>query len=141
MPVPADPCPDRSTALEALLAVCGRLPASMSTVVRAELVDAIRNAEHALGLVQGTARSAWRAGYESGLSEGRKAASTERMLGVYRVFDPRPLDAAVSLLDAQDPLHRPARLEQVLQAARDILDAAQLSPPGYPEVDGEETSP
>lgn len=128
MPVPADPCPDRSAALEALLAVCGKLPASMSTVVRAELVDAMRNAEHALGLVQGTARSAWRAGYESGLGEGRKAASSDRMLGRFRVFDPRPLVEAVGALDAAAPLHQPTHQARVVQAARDILEAAEVSP-------------
>lgn len=43
----------------------------------------------------------WENGYQSGMAEGRKAASTQTMLegSVFRLFDPRPIVAALAEVD------------------------------------------
>lgn len=72
--------------------------------------------------------SPWANGYRSGYGEGRKAASTDKMLGVFRVFDPRPLQAALAEFDDEPShTHTPAatRLAAVMRQA---LADAQVEP-------------
>lgn len=120
----AEDCAEPRRVLEELLAAVDQLPVDQLGEHRPELFDAARAARQVLGQEPGEARSAWRAGYESGIGEGRKAASTEKMLGRYRVFDPRPLQDALGALDTSSSTSQAAHERRVVQAARDILEAA-----------------
>lgn len=125
--MPAEVVPDDGTVrrvLEELVAAVDRLPVPADLDQRAEVIDAVKAARQVLGLDEGEARSAWGAGYESGIGEGRKLASTEKMLGRYRVFDPRPLLAAITDLDSTSGADQALRERRVIQAARDIIEAA-----------------
>lgn len=115
-------------ALAALADVVDRQPVSAFGDDRQEVADALTNAARVLGAEDGDYRSPWRAGYESGIGEGRKQLSTEKMLGRFRVFDPKPLARAIGALDAAPPFHLAPLSAAVIGAARDILEAAEIEP-------------
>lgn len=74
----------------------------------------------------------WAAGHESGVAEGRKISSTDRMFGVYRIFDPRPIAAArAAYRDAAEASflahsqNDPTR-DALVAAVDDLLAAAEV---------------